>query len=781
MAAKNSLSNKMLEYLEELVCDIFKDQSSSASGSFLERKALHHELEEYLTQQAILNETVTRQEEIDFGRLCEYIRNNLAADLREGLFSRGSTVNQAKETVIHECLKCETAGTALSQDRILRIAEEIFDLLYDFLYSRLERDSQFLTVQLNTAKIELLEAIEASSPKPDEPARSELDEFLEQLAEDTNSYDPDQNNYHFRSDSVGFFGREKEMGFLQKFCNDDRSRLWTAVIASGGSGKSRIGLELCREYKNDWHAVFVTGEQISELISLRNKPCSKDVLLVVDYLNGKSEAVSDLLDKWPKNSRHLRVLLLERERPKVDGISVGWFADLKKREKLHYRFDADEDGLLSLANLSSQVREIAESYADKTHQICLNSNQLDEIETALNKIDPELKRPLFTICITDAVCRNKSIHDWDKNDLLEDIYLHELSKITDKIQNPEHVDYVKSLLCFATMIGGLKDSEPEFAPKSVQKAFDKLDDDIDGIFHSINGTDEKTLHPLEPDILGEYFVLTFLKNKNSKNLNEWIQTSWKCEPKKFSTFLRRAVFDFGQESSSKEEFVFNELIWIKPENDEAFLDWAVLLFSTSFIDGLGWSRRKQGLSKLAVLYANHPSQKMAVEYAKGLVNLIYFDPDIEAKRGYFFDLRNLLKDYPCQDVAVDYAWGLVNMTNYDTGIEAKRGYLSDLRNLLKDYPCQDIAVIYAKGLFNMRNHDPGIEAKRGYISDLRNLLKDYPCQDIAVEYAKGLAIMICDDLDIEAKRGCLSVLRNLMDQYPSQDIAKMYLLGLFYM
>ncbi|MCF0260963.1 MAG: hypothetical protein HUJ54_13970, partial [Erysipelotrichaceae bacterium] len=284
---------------------------------------------------------------------------------------------------------------------------------------------------------EIIELLQADNS--DASSKSELDEYLEQLASASKSNPKAWNLYHYRSESVSFIGRDDEMKFLEEFCNDNSPVLWTAVIAPGGSGKSRLALELCKKYQNSWHACFISGDEISNLIGLLDHPCSKDVLLVVDYLNGKSKSVSDLLVKWPENGRRLRVLLLEREKPKkyVTSASFGWYSDLSERERLLFK-----EGFLTLSAVSSSPDEIAASYAQTAHDIHLKQDQLKEIETALNRIDSNLKRPLFTICITDAVCRNESIENWDKNRLLTDICGHELRKIIDKIENKNDKEYV---------------------------------------------------------------------------------------------------------------------------------------------------------------------------------------------------------------------------------------------------------------------------------------------------------------------------------------------------
>ena len=187
-----------------------------------------------------------------------------------------------------------------------------------------------------------------------------------------------------------------------------------------------------------------------------------------------------------------------------------------------------------------------------------------------------------------------------------------------------------------------------------------------------NGFESKYLHPMEPDILGEQFVQETLQFKPEAARKKWVQNAWNTNPQKFSNFLERLVSDFGQENSRKSDFVFQELVWIRPNNTEAVNDYGRLLFSTTHLKGLALSKRQEDLSRLAALLSDYPSKNLAFRYAKALFHMISHPDDLQTKRRYLKELSKLTDQFPSPE------------------IPAKRKYLSKLGKLLQQYPNEKI-------------------------------------------------------------------------------------------
>lgn len=107
--------------------------------------------------------------------------------------------------------------------------------------------------------------------------------------------------HHFSAQRIPFSGRELELARLIAFREDPRPVLWWLIEGPGGSGKSRLALELCNRSQPDWHAGFCPEWQdlsADDLVESRLPH-----LIVIDCgfrklwpgISGNSGQVSDLI------------------------------------------------------------------------------------------------------------------------------------------------------------------------------------------------------------------------------------------------------------------------------------------------------------------------------------------------------------------------------------------------------------------------------------------------------------------------------------------------------
>ena len=87
----------------------------------------------------------------------------------------------------------------------------------------------------------------------------------------------------------------------------------------------------------------------------------------------------------------------------------------------------------------------------------------------------------------------------------------------------------------------------------------------------------------------------------------------------------------------------------------------------------------------ASILEQFPNQEAAVDYARGLFNMIIFDPDADAKRRYLADLQRAVIQYPCQETAVCYAYALLAYACFCLDADQKRNCLDAFRFLLEKY------------------------------------------------------------------------------------------------
>jgi len=149
------------------------------------------------------------------------------------------------------------------------------------------------------------------------------------------------------SRSISLIGREAELASLHGFLNSDRFMSVRVLIGGGGSGKTRLALELCEKAQtNGWSAGFITSDELARFFDQQNLSTwgwNKPTLMVVDYAAQHAQQLRSWLDELSnraESSQHpLRLLLLERHANSNDGwwnkvfLSGGWGA-LAKQELL---------------------------------------------------------------------------------------------------------------------------------------------------------------------------------------------------------------------------------------------------------------------------------------------------------------------------------------------------------------------------------------------------------------------------------------------------------------
>ena len=165
-------------------------------------------------------------------------------------------------------------------------------------------------------------------------------------------------------------------------------------------------------------------------------------------------------------------------------------------------------------------------------------------------IDRDLLRPLYAMIITDAHCRNPDeIKSWDRKNVLDYICKREHDRIKARFQHLGLVvvEQAEKLLAMSTMVRGF-DFTYEESPFEIMgiAATTVLPDDFydaEELFRKSNYKSECIT--LEPDIIGEYFVLDVLLN--SRNAHYMLQKARQYKNgegfEKFITLTRQDHFD----------------------------------------------------------------------------------------------------------------------------------------------------------------------------------------------------------------------------------------------
>ena len=232
---------------------------------------------------------------------------------------------------------------------------------------------------------------------------------------------------------------------------------------------------------------------------------------MVDYVATRPEQLRGVIASLRNRERTdpleapVRLLLLERSKER------SWWDQLIGTDQTGYAIEEcqftrepldlgpmSEDDLWQ--SIVSVLEEVGKSLPDR-----------DETLRALDQIDPE-RRPLFAAFAADALATTSNIRGWDRERLLRDVL--ERERRHHWLPAGANVPY-ENLLCLATMTGGLTISSQTHFPGIELPSFEEFRPQIyramTGALPVPSADGSLALMTLQPDILGEFFVLEHLK------------------------------------------------------------------------------------------------------------------------------------------------------------------------------------------------------------------------------------------------------------------------------
>jgi tetratricopeptide (TPR) repeat protein len=167
--------------------------------------------------------------------------------------------------------------------------------------------------------------------------------------------------------AIPYVGRKCAKADLEKWLTSDPVISVRCLIGGGGSGKTRLAIELCESAdESNWSAGFVSHQELTRFSSqqnLSNWGWSKDTLVVVDYAAAQARVLRqwlvELAQNIPSTGRRLRLLLLDRHADP----DLGWWHDLAtpgtfSEEPILALFDPITPVVLPPIAASDQIRDI---------------------------------------------------------------------------------------------------------------------------------------------------------------------------------------------------------------------------------------------------------------------------------------------------------------------------------------------------------------------------------------------------------------------------------------
>ena len=356
------------------------------------------------------------------------------------------------------------------------------------------------------------------------------------------------NRLKFGARRVPFIGRRAEMERLCEFLDTPGAFSWWLVTGSGGQGKSRLAVEFCLRAGTAWRAGF-----LPETLTFDGwdtwQP-ETGTLIVVDYVATRAEQLRGIIASL-RNRQHVdpldapvRLLLLERSKERF------WWDQLIGTDQTGYAIEECQFARESLDLGPMSEDDLWQTIVSVLEEVGKSLPDREETVRALDQIDPE-RRPLFAAFAADALSTTSNIRGWDRERLLRDVL--ERERRHHWLPAGVNVSY-ENLLCLATMTGGLKISPQTHLPGIELPRFEEFRPQIyramTGALPVPSGNGSLALMALQPDILGEFFVLEHLMpphGATNKPAEKFRYTAWNISIDRaffFAAFLNRAKGDF---------------------------------------------------------------------------------------------------------------------------------------------------------------------------------------------------------------------------------------------
>lgn len=360
----------------------------------------------------------------------------------------------------------------------------------------------------------------------------------------------DSNRMHFRSQRVPFIGHTAELEKLWAFMDTEQPFLWWLITGEGGSGKSRLALELCLRHQETWKVGFLPDS--SGYNRWSEWTPKGPTLIIVDYCSLRAKEIQSIVlalaTREPPLEHRVRLLLVERS------INGQWWTDFHGTgtTRLLVESVGHDEPITTSEMTDDQLWQAITVILEKS---AIKLPDKEETLRALLKLDP-LRRPLFATLAADALAAGRDIRVWDKTALLRDVLQREIEQfwkpdgVTERDQN---------LLCFATLQGGMfvRDLEIPVFSLADLPTIDSTDPSRfnAGRYQTMTGmSSTEFLSPLKPDVLGEFFVLERLKPRDTADQLRGFTAmamAWMIRPLGMFDFVSRTLQDFPTHPSLK--------------------------------------------------------------------------------------------------------------------------------------------------------------------------------------------------------------------------------------
>lgn len=144
MKTKAIMDSNIVGYIVELGVNVAKDKIERQQ----DKKAIRERLKKFIERKNNENFNCTKEEEIDFQGLVDYIQSNFLEDVKSRLFGDRKERGIARNKIINEAVYYSKAHTSISCKRVIILTGNAIDILYDFYKRKINSELKFIAAQI---------------------------------------------------------------------------------------------------------------------------------------------------------------------------------------------------------------------------------------------------------------------------------------------------------------------------------------------------------------------------------------------------------------------------------------------------------------------------------------------------------------------------------------------------------------------------------------------------------------------------------------------------------
>lgn len=461
------------------------------------------------------------------------------------------------------------------------------------------------------------------------------------------------NIFNYKTQFTDFHGRNEELSQLIDFLESEETFSWWNICGEGGSGKSRLALELCyiaREigYDAGFYDVQAYQSENNKTLSL-----AYDMLMVIDYSQADNEKTKSLLkylhnkinteaQKGINNTTKIRILLIDRA-----------FGEEWQHQSASFITSLYKEQALALKSLSKDEQwALVKEITTKTWANSKDKNQKpikvkseEQLELMKEEILIEINSsnnqglPLFVLLISNAIAIDGKAKSWSVNNLVHNIISRLENEYWSKYAKYEHYqNEVKIMLCANTILREISHSDLKFICDELFAFSRKEKEEFLGLYSAISlKNKEYKYRGIQPDILGSYFIgkqlLTKLNLGEERDFFDLIEIcrKFKSEATTWSLILFASDFidTIDDETHETLKSSVKEIYFLKPE----------LLFDESY--AIYETRLLIQLCQISG-YTHEESIKIHIPSIKKIADHPLYQADENIAYHYLIALYNLL-------------------------------------------------------------------------------------------------------------------------------------------